>query len=178
MSDAAPTLALSADTTREILAALAEISDEGGRDYADLFRKVAEGQTLLEALDLPPATVDILYAQAFARFEARRLTEALHLFQTLTLLAPKVKDHWLGLGICLRVVEQDQAAQIAFDTAASLAPRCPAVLFHRIELACHQQDWAGASRLIARFEGLEDSVERQRMAPEVQRLATLVRSRV
>lgn len=175
MSD---TFALTPDTTREVLAALTEISDEGGRDYADLFQKVAEGQTLLEALGLPPATVDILYAQAFSRFEARRLTEALHLFQTLTLLAPKVKDHWLGLGICLRVVEEDQAAQIVFETAAALAPGCPAVLFHRIELACHQQDWNAAQRLITQFEGLEDSSERQRMAPEVQRLATLVRSRV
>jgi len=165
------------ESVQEIVSVLAEIGTESGRDYATLFERVVGGQDLLEAMDLPPQTVDVLYAQAFARFDAQRIPEAMQLFQALTLLAPKVKDHWLGLGICLRMVDQFEAARLTFDIAFKLAPSCPAVVFHRLELSCQQQDWPAASADLARFEALPESAERQRLATELQRYASLIRSR-
>jgi tetratricopeptide (TPR) repeat protein len=170
-------LGLTPEATQEIVAVLTEVGDEVGRDYASVFARVAAGQSLLEALELPPQTVDILYAQAFARFNARRVPEAMHLFQSLTLLAPNVKDHWLGLGICLRMVDQYDAARTALDVAHTLAPDCPAVLFHRTELACQQHDWARAAADVARFQALPETPLRQRLLPEFDRYAALVRSR-
>jgi len=175
--DRAQSLGLTPEATQDILAVLTEVGDEAGRDYASIFAQVAAGQTLLQALDLPPQTVDVLYAQAFARFNARRVPEAMHLFQSLTLLAPNVKDHWLGLGICLRMVDQYDAARTALDVAHTLAPECPAVVFHRTELACQQQDWVRAAADVARFEALPETPQRQRLRPEFDRYATLVRNR-
>ena len=123
----------SPESIQEIVSVLSEVGTESGRDYAALFERVVGGQNLLEAMDLPPQTVDVLYAQAFARFDAQRIPEAMQLFQALTLLAPKVKDHWLGLAICLRMADQFEAARLPLDVAFSLAPDCPAVVFHRLE---------------------------------------------
>lgn len=167
----------SRDSVDAIFAELVDIGDEAERGYAAVFERVSAGSSLLEALDLPPQTVDVLYAQAFARFEAHRIAEAIHLFHALTLLAPKVKDHWLGLGISMRTADQFDAARVALDIAFTLAPDCPAVLLQRTELGCLQQDWSSVYAEIDRFEALSESALKDRLAPEFHRYAELVRSR-
>lgn len=167
-------LGLGPDGLRAFREVLEDVSDACDRDLLALFDKVAAGDDLLGALGLPDGTVDMLYAQAYARFNAGRLPEALQLFGALVLLAPKVRDHWLGAGICLRMAGNHEAAGMAFDTALALAPDCPAVAFHRLELACHRTRWHEARVEIERFGKSAQGSLQDRLAPEVQRYAALV----
>ena len=161
----------------QVGAALAELSRGDGIDLRQVFGRVAAGESLTRALGLPDQVVDLLYAQAFTAHEAGRTLAALQMFQALTVLAPRVKDHWLGLAICLRGKDQAEMAQLALDTALTLAPDDPATRFHRLDLACHRGDWVAARRELAAFDALPDSVTRRTLQAEVQRLRSLIHLR-
>lgn len=165
----------------QVGAALAELSQGDTLDLESLFRRVMGGEPLVRALGLPPQVVDLLYAQAFAAHESGRVLAALQMFQALTLLAPGVKDHWLGLAICLRGQDQPGAAALALDTALSLDPADPATRFHRLDLACHRGDWAAARAELAAFDALPprpgQSAALAALTAEVQRLRSLIQRR-
>lgn len=163
-----------AATLARVGAALAELSQGEGLDLQALFRRVMAGESLGRALGLPPQVVDLLYAQAFAAHEAGRGLAALQMFQALTVLAPGVKDHWLGLAICLRGQDQPGAAALALDTALSLDPSDPATRFHRIDLACHRGDWATARAELMAYDAQPARPGASAVAAEVQRLRGLI----
>ena len=174
MTQADGTAALLDMETEALHATLAELAPDGEPALALVFERVARGASLTEALDLPAEVVDLLYAQAFAAFDAGRVLAALNQFQALCLLAPRSTDHWLGLGICLRRVDQTAAAMLAFDTALALDPTAAAVRFYRLDLAAHLQDWPLAAAELAAFDGLPDAPAKRTLLPEVQRLRALV----
>lgn len=157
-----------------VRAALAELAPEDVPALAVVFDRMQEGTSLLEALELPLEIVDLLYAQAFAAFDADRVVAALAQFQALCLLAPRNTDHWLGLGICLRRIDQAQAALLAFDTALALDPTSAAAHFYRLDLAANLQDWARARTELAAFDALPDTPAKRNLVAETQRLRTLV----
>jgi len=157
-----------------LTAALSELSADAGIDLGAVHAAMARGQTLVQALGLPPQVVDLLYAQAFAAHDAGRILAALQMFQALTMLAPRVRDHWLGLAVCLRRLDQGQAAGLALDTALALDPDSPATRLHRLDLACHRGDWSAARAELAALDRLPDTPARRVLGPEVQRLRTLV----
>lgn len=161
----------------DVGAALAELSNGEGLELQAIFGRVAEGESLRSALGLPPQVIDLLYAQAFAAHEAGKLLSAVQMFQALTLLAPRVKDHWLGLAISLRGLDQADVAALALDTALAMAPDDAVVRFHRLDLACHRGDWDGARAELAAFDALPDAARRPVLAAEVQRLRSLVARR-
>ena len=152
----------------QVGAALAELSQGEGLDLQALFRRVMAGEPLGRALGLPAQVVDLLYAQAFAAHEAGRGLAALQMFQALTLLAPTVKDHWLGLAICLRGQDQPGAAALALDTSD------PATRFHRIDLACHRGDWAAARAELQGYDAQPARPGASAVVAEVQRLRGLI----
>lgn len=167
-------LRLSDDGLAAAREALAELTDEGGVDYLSLFEHMLGGAGLREALGLPESAVDALYSQAFAQFNAGNIPAALKLFQSLTVLSPSEKDHWMGLGICLRIEGKDDGAGMAFDVAVELDGSSAALRFHRMELACRNGDWAAAKAESTAYHQAEDCPQKEILQPEVQRLDALL----
>ena len=163
------------DTARdELEATLAELTSGGRGDLVAVFRAVLDGQELSAALGLPAGTADLLYAQAHARFNAGQVTDAMAMFQALVALSPKVKDHWLGLGICLRMTGALPGARLAFSAALELQPDCPAVTYHLAELALAEGRRDEAASLLRRFAALPEAGLKSRLAAEAQRLSAVL----
>ncbi|NIZ12018.1 hypothetical protein [Phaeobacter sp. HF9A] len=154
--------------------ALAELAGQTGFAFDQVFDALAEGQSLLEALHLPKEVTDLLYAMAFARFNAGDVGTAQSLFLALTLIAPEIRDHWLGLGICLRRLQEYETAQSAFLKAEAIAPDDPAVLFHLTELTCQLRNWSVAQGYLNRFVALPETAARLRLIPEMRKLALAI----
>lgn len=146
-------------------------------DVAGVFGSLRRGQSLIEALGIPEETVDLLYAQALARFGAGDHAAALSLFQALSFLAPGVRDHWLGLGICGRALDQLDLARVAFQTAVALAPQTAAPRFHLCEVLCQQGRWSEAEVQARAFAEASAAPEKASLAPEIKRLAALIELR-
>lgn len=168
---------LSDGARQELRDTLADLSYSGHAELVQVFDALLAGKDMVTALGLPAETATLLYAQAYARFSSGKLAEATTLFQALTVLAPGVKDHWLGFGVCLRLSEALPSARLAFLTAQELEPACPAVTYHLAELALAQGDLAAAQGLILAYAELPDSALKQRMQAEAQRLAAAIDAR-
>ena len=148
-----------------------------GRDLSQIMSRLDAGDGLRDALDLPAATVDMLYAQAFGRFNAGQLGEAEALFRGLCILAPDVVDHWLGFGICQRMADRFDAARLAFDIALDLPGDAAVVRFHRAELACRETRWRDAAAEAAGYHAAPDTVRKQHLAAEMHRIDALLAER-
>lgn len=158
-------------------AVLKQLLSDVDLDVAEVFAGLRKGRSMVQALGLPEQTVDLLYAQAVARFGAGDVTAAVTLFQALSFLAPGVRDHWLGLGICGRALEQLEIARIAFETAVALAPDTAAPRFHLCELLCQQGDWAAAAEQARAFDAAVTASEKANLLGEMKRLAALIELR-
>ncbi len=129
-----------------------------GLDGARVFARLDAGQTLREALDLPPGTVDLLYARAHQWFSVGRTDKALALFRTLCALAPDA-DHWVGYGVCLGLTGAEREAAAAFEAAAQLRPDWAVPHFHLTGLALRVGAVEAAAQAMARFDAtLDDGV--------------------
>lgn len=169
-----PEMGLSASEEAALRSVLGTLGDELGYDFARVLDGLSAGLDLGAAIGLPEQTVDVLYSQAIGRFNTGDTQAAQRLFETLCALAPKRRDHWLGLGICQRLQGQLEGAQIAFDVAQTLAPQSAATQFHLCELACIRRDWPRARTHLDRFVALEDSPEKRRVQQDMTRLAALL----
>lgn len=158
-------------------AVLATMVQDLDLDVAGIFGALRKGLTMTEALGLPEQTPDLIYAQAVARFGAGDHTAALSLFQALSFLAPGVRDHWLGLGISARALDQLDLARLAFQTAATIAPETAAPRFHLCEVLCQQGDWPGAAREAEAFEAAAMAPEKASLAADLKRLSALIELR-
>jgi tetratricopeptide (TPR) repeat protein len=158
-------------------AVLKELMSDIDLDVAEVFGGLRKGKSMVAALGLPEQTVDLMYAQAVARFGAGDVVAAMGLFQALSFLAPSVRDHWLGFGICGRSLEQLEIARIAFETAVALAPQTAAPRFHLCELLCQKADWAAAADQARAFEAAVTSPEKVNLAGEMKRLTALIELR-
>ena len=158
-------------------AVLKGLTQDVDLDVAGVFAALRKGRSLIEALQIPEETVDILYAQAVARFGAGDHAAAQSLFQALSFLAPQVRDHWLGLGICARALDQLDLARIAFQTAVALAPQSAAPRFHLCEVLCQQGRWSEAADQAAAFTAAAMAPEKASLATEMTRLSALIELR-
>lgn len=146
-------------------------------DVVSVFGALRKGQSLVAALGLPEEAIDLLYAQAFARFGAGDHTAAFSLFQALSFIAPKTRDHWLGLGICGRAMDQLDLARVAFETAVALAPQSAAPRFHLCEVLCQQGKWKAAAEQARGFVAAVSAPEKASLAGEMKRLTALIELR-
>lgn len=146
-------------------------------DVVGVFAGLRQGKPMVEALGLPAETADLLYAQALARFGAGDIATALLLFQALSFLAPGVRDHWLGLGISARALDQLDLARACFETAIALAPQSAAPRFHLCEVLCQQGNWQDAATQAQAFAAAINAPEKASLAPEVKRLTALIELR-
>lgn len=173
-SSLAERLGVSDDDIEAARAALEGINEDGSLDLLAVFDGLSAGQNLREALGLSEQAVDALYAQAFANFNAGKTAAAANLFQALTVLAPETTDHWMGLGIALRMQSQLESAAMCFDVAVGIEPDRAALRFHRAELACLRRDWNLARSELAALAEIPDKVHSAGLEPEVQRLSVAV----
>ena len=157
---------------------LKQLMSDVDLDVAAVFGGLRKGKPLVEALGLPEETVDLLYAQAVGRFGAGDTVAAMLLFQALSFLAPRVRDHWLGLGICARALDQMDVAAIAFETAVALAPQTAAPRFHLCELLCQRSQWRAAAQQAAAFDAAATSTEKSNLSGEMKRLSALIELRL
>lgn len=159
-------------------AVLKQLLNEVDLDVASVFAGLRKGKPMVQALGLPEATVDLLYAQAVARFGAGDHGAAQALFQALSFLAPDVRDHWLGLGITARAQDQIDLARVAFQTAVALAPLTAAPRFHLCEALCQTGAWAEAAREAKAFAEAVMAPEKASLALEMKRLTALIALRL
>ncbi len=156
-----------ADVLRDLIA---RFSEENGQDFLSVFERIEAGQSLAQALDLSPGVSDLLYAQAHARFNAGDHDRALSLFQTLVLLAPDRRDHWLGLGIVMRVMGRLDTARLAFEAAEKLDTEGAVARYHLAETLLHLQRKAQARRAIEAALAAPDSPGKHLVRRELERL--------
>ncbi len=156
-----------ADILRDLIA---RFSEENGQDFLSVFERIESGQSLAQALDLSPGVSDLLYAQAHARFNAGDHDRALTLFQTLVLLAPDKRDHWLGLGIVLRVMGRLDTARLAFEAAEKLDTEGAVARYHLAETLLHLRRKDEARRAIDAALATPDSPGKHLVHRELVRL--------
>lgn len=116
-----------------------------------IFARLRAGESMGQALALPAGLKDLLYARAHQWFSIGRHEKAEGLFRTLSLLDGSVADHWLGLGICLRLKRQWEQAHSAFRSAAALRPDWAIPHFHAMESFIRQGDWQSARQSAQAF---------------------------
>lgn len=163
------------DEQRHALASLFEtVGDETGFNPARIFDALDKGESLQAAMGLPDAAIDMLYAQAFARFNSGKSVEAENLFRALCLLRGDRVDHWLGHGICLRMNQRLDEAATAFTIANQLRPDLAAPLFHMLELMVHTGELQKAKQLLAALGDFDTDALGDAMRREIQRYRLVV----
>ncbi|MCP8939519.1 hypothetical protein NK718_13415 [Alsobacter sp. SYSU M60028] len=152
----------------ELLGAAVVALGLGGEAALDRLRN---GDGVGEALALPDAAVDLLYAGARRWLAVGRADKAGPLFRTLCFIAPRRAAHWLGLGICLRLDGAPGDAARCFGMAQILDPKACAPAFHLAELALRQGDGDAARSHLDSFFSLaaEDMRAEPAMVAEAQR---------
>lgn len=123
-----------------------------GIDGEPIFERLAQGQSIGQALAMPPGTVERVYARAHAWFALGRIERAEPLFRALCLLSEEDADFWVGYGVCLRMTGQPAKARQAFEAAANLRPDWALPHFHALELAVLQRHWPQALAALAAYD--------------------------
>jgi hypothetical protein len=147
-----------------------EASEALGIHGAPVLARLAAGRTMGEALDLPPGTVELLYARAHQWFTAGRPDRAEQLFRAVCVLDGTNADSWVGFGVCLRLRDSFEAAAIAFDMAAGCRPAWAVPQFHALELATRRGDWPEADRRLAAFDERRDGSVPDALVAEADRI--------
>lgn len=152
-------LGLEAGEVDALEAVFTESARAMGIDGAKIFGRLREGQSLGQALAMPSGVGDLLYHRAYRWFSFGRIDKAEPLFRALCVLEGGKADYWIGYGVCLRLRENLDQAETAFETAARLRPEWAVPPFHALELAVHRESWQAASEQLARYD--------QRVTPDI-----------
>lgn len=161
---------LSAQDTDTLEQVLGTVMTGMGLDGPAIARAMRRGERLVDALNLPPQTVEALYARAHATFIAGQHADAEKLFRTLTLFDGRVVDHWLGLGICMRMRDEMKLAREAFEIASAVAPDSPVPHFHLLEICMVLGDLPAARAARAAIDKREGAGLTREMKLEISRL--------
>lgn len=124
-----------------------------------LIDRVIRARSLKAALDLGEDLPEALYTQAFRLANHGQAGRAAELFFILCAIDDTQVDYWLGLGSCLRALQEGVSAMEAFDFAARLAPHSAAPQFHRLVSLVASERWDEASEALATFDRLAADVE-------------------
>lgn len=162
-----------------------DITARFGIDGAAVFDRLAAGQNVAQALSMPPAVVEVMYARAHGWFSQGRVDRALTLFRALCLLDERNADYWVGYGVCLRLAPGDGAdgerqldsASKAFEMAALLRPDWAVPYFHALELSLFRQRREQAAACLAAYEERATPDLPQAIVQEVHRLRIALESR-
>lgn len=139
---------------------------QAGVDGGAFFEQLRHGRSFGEALGITPEITQVIYARAHRWFSVGRADRAEPLFRALCIADGKVADYWVGLGICLRIRKEWNAAALAFSTAFRQQPDWAVPAFHACELALASGDVAGAKRWLKNFRKLAGAPVAERPLPE------------
>lgn len=148
---------LDGEETRAFADAFAALAAPLGIDGRRVVEALSRGDTLGQALGLPPGLDDLLYSRAHALFSAGRQDRAEPLFRALCVVDGRTADHWVGYGLCLRGRDEDGQAALAFATAAALQPGWAVPQFHAAQVALAQDRWAEAAAHLDAFHENDDA---------------------
>lgn len=156
-------LAATLGVDNEVVKAIGRIFQEAtatfGINGSAVFDRLASGQTVAQALSVPPAVIDVMYARAHSWFALGRMDRAQTLFRALCLLDEQNADYWVGYGVCLRLGQRLDNAAKAFDIAAALRPDWAIPHFHAFELALSQGLFDEAQKSLLAY--------RERVTPDI-----------
>lgn len=168
--EASPTLfGLDGEETRAFTDAFAALAEPMGLDGRHIVAALSRGDTLGEALGLPPGFTDLLYSRAHGLFSAGRQDRAEPLFRALCVVDGRTADNWVGYGLCLRQRDEDAQATLAFATAAALRPDWAVPQFHAAQVALAQDRWAEAAAHLDAFRERDGASVPAAMRREAQR---------
>lgn len=161
---------LSADELKYASERFNDITAAFGIDGVSIFKRLASGQSIRQALSIPPEVVEAIYTRAHSWFSLARFDRALTLFKALCVLDGDSADYWVGYGVCLRILRQPANAQRAFDNAALLRPEWEIPHFHALELAVSERWWQQAGICLAAFEARQNESTPATIAHEANRM--------
>lgn len=136
-----------------------------GVEAGRFFEELREGRSLGAALGISPEILELIYARAHRWFSVGKPDRAEPLFRALCIADGRVADYWVGLGVCLRMRGDRDAASLAFSVASSLRPDWPVPVFHACELALAFGDLPAAGSLMSRLNGLLAAGQTQGQLP-------------
>lgn len=87
------------------------------KDPIHLKKQVDEGKTFQEILGYSFETMEKFYEAAHHLFQKQQYEEASDAFVFLTTLNPNVHNYWLGLGMSEQLIEEYDAALMAYSMA-------------------------------------------------------------
>lgn len=161
---------LAADEADLLAEVFGDMAGRLGLDGRRILDALGRGETLGQALGLPPRLGEVLYGRAHTWFSAGRFDRAETLFRVLTVMDGRQADHWVGYGICLRKRDAAAEAVLAFATAAALRPDWAVPQFHAADLAASQRRWADAADHLAAFAARDSAAVPEAMRQEANRL--------
>ena len=106
------------------------------KDPLHIKKLVDEGKTLQEILGYSIETMDKFYEAAHSLFQKQQYEEAADAFVFLTTLNPKVHNYWLGLGMSEQLIEEYDAALMAYGMAILTNMENPLPHYH--SASCYQ----------------------------------------
>lgn len=162
---------LSGEETSRLVRALDEALREQGVDASRFLDAFARGVPLARALGIPASALEVIYARAHQWFSIGRVDRAEPLFRALCAGDGTVADHWVGHGVCLRVLGDPQGAGLALQTAHRLRPEWAIPCFHLAELAALRGERGEALGWLRSFEANVDETTPTSMAKDARRLA-------
>ncbi|MFT0891579.1 hypothetical protein [Pseudochelatococcus sp. G4_1912] len=151
-----------------------DVTGSLGIDGAPVFDRLVQGQSLGQALAIPDAVVESIYARAHSWFSLGRIDRAEPLFRALCFLKDEDADFWIGYGVCLRMTHQSSRALQAFESAARLRPDWAVPYFHILELALHQKQWEQGRIALRAYDERATAEIDSRIVHEVERLRVAV----
>lgn len=162
---------LEPDEARLLADHCAPILAQAGIDPGRFLDRLDGGGTIGDALGLPPEACELIYARAHRWFAVDRPERAESLFRALCIADGRQPDHWVGLGICLRIRGEFAQARLAFAMASYLRPGWAVAHFHAGELELHAGEIEEAAARLALFEETRGEDTPPAMVAEAQRMA-------
>jgi hypothetical protein len=128
------------------------------------------GESLLQALDLPPESSSMLYSLAYHRLSLGQIQQAERIFYCLCLMNEFVAEYFVGYAICLLRRDAHRLASIQLKHACKVKPEWAVPHFHLCSIYMSDKQWSDARHSLDRFFTLCDTDSPREMVAEAQRM--------
>lgn len=100
------------------------------RDPESIKAYFEEGKTFQDLLGYTEESMEKLYKAAYGLFQQRKYRECTDAFTFLTTVNPFIHNYWLGLGMSEQMIEDYEAALIAYAMATMTNLKSPVAHYH------------------------------------------------
>lgn len=115
------------------------------QNIVDLARRASRGEVLVkEELDITDDQMEAMYSVAYNLFQNKKYEDAARCFSMLSMLNPLEYKYMFGIGSCLQMNENYEAATLYYTIASGLDESQPAPFLHTAEcmLATNEKEAA------------------------------------